>query len=108
MLQAVYSKACITFYKCPTSGKSSSQPPSKASGTVLAATGVDGSKCIETGWHRKEQPRRENILSTMMSSLGIDWTKEIRNTPSGRAFPYVDPLGPNGFIPTDEISSIYG
>ena len=77
-------------------------------GTVLGATDKDGGKCIETGWHRKEQPRMENILSTMMSSLGIDWTKEIRNTPSGRTFPYVDPLGPNGFISTDEISSIYG
>ena len=55
-----------------------------------------------------EQPRMENILATMMSALGIDWTKEIRNTPSGRAFPYVDPLGPNGYIPIDEISSIYG
>ena len=77
-------------------------------GRVLGASDNDGSLCVETGWHRKEQPRMENILATMMSALGIDWTKEIRNTPSGRAFPYVDPLGPNGYIPIDEISSIYG
>lgn len=77
-------------------------------GRVLGASDKDGSLCIETGWHRKEQPRMENILATMMSALGIDWTKEIRNTPSGRTFPYVDPLGPNGYIPIDEISSIYG
>src|SRR5258707_1371268 len=38
----------------------------------------------------------------------IDWSKEIRNTPSGRTYTYVDPLGPNGFIPTDEITTIYG
>ena len=77
-------------------------------GRVLGSSDNDGSLCVETGWHRKEQPRMENILATMMSALGIDWTKEIRNTPSGRAFPYVDPLGPNGYIPIDEISSIYG
>ena len=44
----------------------------------------------------------------MFSALGIDWSKEIRNTPSGRTYVYVDPLGANGVIPTDEISTIYG
>jgi hypothetical protein len=44
----------------------------------------------------------------MYSALGIDWSKEIRNTPSGRVYPYVDPLGPHGYIPTDDIQTIYG
>jgi len=61
----------------------------------------------QTGWNRKEQPRIENVVATMYSALGIDWSKEIRNTPSGRTYAYVDPLGPNGYIPTDEISAIY-
>jgi hypothetical protein len=77
-------------------------------GSILGRTDSAGEKCLETGWHRKEQPRIENVVATMYSALGIDWTKEIRNTPSGRAYPYVDPLGPAGFIPTDEISAIYG
>ncbi|MBM3810127.1 MAG: DUF1501 domain-containing protein [Acidimicrobiia bacterium] len=77
-------------------------------GAILGRTDGDGLKCLETGWHRKEQPRMENVVAAMYSALGIDWTKEIRNTPSGRAYPLVDPLGPNGFIPTDEIASIYG
>ena len=72
------------------------------------ARAIRAAKCLETGWDRKEQPRMENILATMYSALGIDWSKEIRNTPSGRTYPYVDPLGPNGYIPTDEISTIYG
>jgi len=50
----------------------------------------------------------ENMRARMYSALGIDWSKEIRNTPSGRTYTYVDPLGPNGYIPTDEISAIYG
>jgi uncharacterized protein (DUF1501 family) len=77
-------------------------------GQVLARTDAAGEKCLETGWHRKEQPRIENVVATMYSALGIDWTKEIRNTPSGRAYPFVDPLGANGYIPTDDITSIYG
>ena len=77
-------------------------------GALLGASDSEGAKCVETGWHRKEQPRIENIVATMMSALGIDWSKEIRNTPSGRTYPYVDALGPNGWIPTDDITSIYG
>jgi hypothetical protein len=77
-------------------------------GEILGRTDSDGAKCVETGWHRKEQPRIENVVATMYSALGIDWSKEIRNTPSGRAYPYVDSLGPNGWIPTDDITSIYG
>jgi hypothetical protein len=75
----------------------------------LGSTDSGGEKCIDTGWtHSNEQPRIENVIATMLSALGIDWGKEIRNTPSGRPYVYVDPLGAHGYIPTDEISSIYG
>ncbi|MEZ5399862.1 MAG: DUF1501 domain-containing protein [Bryobacteraceae bacterium] len=77
-------------------------------GAILGRTDKDGAHVVETGWHRKEQPRIENIVATMYSALGIDWSKEITNTPSRRAYPYVDKLGPSGFIPTDAINSIYG
>ncbi len=77
-------------------------------GRVLGRTDQDGGKCLETGWQRKEQPRIENVVATMYSALGIDWSKEVRNTPSGRTYVYVDSLGANGWIPTDEISSLYG
>jgi hypothetical protein len=77
-------------------------------GRSLGRTDSEGAKCLDTGWNHKEQPRMENIAATMFSALGIDWSKEIRNTPSKRAYTYVDPLGPNGYIPTDEIATIYG
>lgn len=77
-------------------------------GRVLGRTDSGGAKVLDTGWQRKEQPRIENVVATMYSALGIDWTREVRNTPSGRTYVYVDPLGANGYIPTDEISSIYG
>src|SRR5260370_41832078 len=77
-------------------------------GLLLGRTDSEGAKCLDTGWGRNEQPRMENILATMYSALGIDWSKEISNTPSGRTYPYVDPLGPHGYIPTADIQTIYG
>ena len=77
-------------------------------GTVLGASDKDGSRCVDTGWDKKEQPRIENVVATIYSALGIDWGKEVEGLPSGRTYAYVDRLGANGFIPTDEIASIYG
>ena len=62
----------------------------------------------QSGWNRKVQPRIENVVATMYSALGIDWSKEVHNLPSGRTYVYVDSLGANSLIPTDELSSIYG
>jgi hypothetical protein len=77
-------------------------------GLVLGASDSDGARCTDTGWKHKEQPRIENVVATIYSALGIDWTKEAHNLPSGRTYVYVDPLGANGYIPTDELSGIYG
>jgi len=77
-------------------------------GLVLGASDSDGRACIDTGWKHKAQPRIENVISTIYSALGIDWGKGIGNTPSGRTYVYVDPLGANGTIPTDDLSGIYG
>ncbi len=77
-------------------------------GLILGETDADGSQCVETGWHRKEQPRIENVVATIYSALGIDWSKKVHDTPSKRTYAYVDELGAPGWIPTDEISSIYG
>ncbi len=76
-------------------------------GRILGRTDTDGLTCIETGWDCNEQPRIENVVATMYSALGIDWSKQVTNTPSGRPYVYVDPLGANGDISTDEIATIY-
>lgn len=77
-------------------------------GLVIGASDTDGARCAEPGWNHKEQPRIENVIATIYSALGIDWSKEVRNLPSGRTYVYVDPLGANSSIPTDELSQIYG
>ena len=77
-------------------------------GRVHGASDADGVKCVDAGWGHSKQPRIENVVSTIYSSLGIDWGKEVHNTPSGRTYVYVDPLGANGIVPTDELSPLYG
>jgi len=77
-------------------------------GLVLGASDSDGKTCVDTGWRHKVQPRIENVVATIYSALGIDWGKEVHNTPSGRTYYYVDQLGPNGIIPTDDLTNIYG
>ena len=77
-------------------------------GLVCGASDSDGDRCADTGWSKKEQPRIENVVATIYSALGIDWAKEVHGLPSGRAYVYVDSLGANGLIPTDELSAIYG
>ena len=48
----------------------------------------------------------DNCLATIYSALGIDWMKKIENTPSGRAYEYVQtaPIGGGEFISNDEIA----
>ncbi|MFN3326005.1 MAG: DUF1501 domain-containing protein [Bryobacteraceae bacterium] len=77
-------------------------------GLVLGASDADGYHCIDTGWNHKDQPRIENVIATIYSALGIDWAKDVHDTPSRRTYTYVDPLGANGIIPTDELAGIYG
>ncbi len=77
-------------------------------GAVIGASDAEGRYCKETGWDHKEQLHMENVVATIYSALGIDWSQEVHNTPSRRTYVYVDPLGANGYIPPDEISEIYG
>jgi hypothetical protein len=77
-------------------------------GAVIGKTDEAGGKIVDPGWSGNRSIYMEDIACTIYSALGIDWTKEIRNTPSGRAYPFVDSLGPAGWIPTDDITSIYG
>src|SRR5690606_26302904 len=77
-------------------------------GLVIGETDAIGEHVKDPGWRYKQQPHIENVISTIYSALGIDANKRLINTPSGRTYTYVDPLGANGMLPTGEISEIYG
>lgn len=77
-------------------------------GRILGKTDIDGAQVLETGWkYKKMQPRTENVYATIYSALGIDWKKKITNTPSKRAYRYVDLLGATEIISDDEIADLF-
>jgi len=77
-------------------------------GRILGKTDARGERVIETGWkYKKQQIKTENIYASIYSALGIDWTKAITNTPSKRAYRYVDPLGATEMVMDDEITDLF-
>jgi hypothetical protein len=78
-------------------------------GRIIGKTNADASKCIETGWDHQEHPYLDNAVATIYSALGIDWSKTIENTPSGRAYHYIQtaPIGGSEFISGDAIDTLF-
>jgi hypothetical protein len=76
-------------------------------GRVIGKT--DGYKPLEHGWKYKQQPMKDHVTSTIYSALGIDYSKKIPDTPSGRAYEYQQtaPLGGPSFIPLTEIEELF-
>jgi hypothetical protein len=85
-----------------------------AMSVCMAGGGIRGGRCIGTttaqgdeisdpGWSGDRQIFMEDIACTMYSALGIDWTKTISNTPSGRVFEYVGQAGAGLFTSVDEV-----
>jgi hypothetical protein len=77
-------------------------------GRVIGRTDETG-KVLDVGWKFKEQPMMDHITSSIYSSLGIDYSKVIADTPSGRAYEYQQtaPLGGPAFIPRTEINELF-
>ena len=78
-------------------------------GRVIGKTDERCFKVVDNGWKYKEQPMKDHETSTIYSCLGIDYSKVIQNTPSGRAFEYQQtaPLGGPEFIPRTEIEDLF-
>jgi len=77
-------------------------------GRIIGKTDAAGEHVMETGWkYGKQQIKTENIYASIYSALGIDWRKELTNTPSKRAYRYVDPLGATEMAIDDEIADLF-
>lgn len=57
-------------------------------GQAFGATDREGWAVADQFWSQNRYLTMEDLVATMYSSLGIDWTKEILDTPSGRAYEY--------------------
>ena len=62
---------------------------------------------VKPGWAKKRSMYPEDVAATMYSALGIDWTKEITNTPSGRAFEYIEFQSGTNFLDVSEIDALF-
>jgi uncharacterized protein (DUF1501 family) len=78
-------------------------------GRAVGRTNEDASRAVDTGWNHRQQPYRDNVVATIYSALGIDWLQTIENTPSRRAYEYIQtaPLGGGEFISNDEIATLF-
>ena len=76
-------------------------------GRIIGRTDSAGEHAVETGWKYSMQPKTENIVASMYSALGIDWRKEITNTPSKRVYRLIDPLGATEPCIDDEIEELF-
>ena len=75
-------------------------------GAVMGRTDEQGAQIADPGWSGGRSIYMEDIACTIYSALGIDWAKTVQNTPSGRAFHYVDPASGTkyvGFKPVQEL-----
>lgn len=79
-----------------------------AGGRAIGGTDDQGAKVIQPGWSKKRSIYPEDVAATIYSALGIDWTKKITNTPSGRMFEYVEPQSGTDFLDVGEITELFG
>lgn len=72
-------------------------------GRVIGATDSQGARVVEAGWGGQRAIFMEDLTATIYSALGIDWTKRILDTPSGRIFEYVAGSSRGSYVPVDAV-----
>ncbi|MEW6736943.1 MAG: DUF1501 domain-containing protein [Acidobacteriota bacterium] len=60
-------------------------------GRIIGATDELGEGAKDFGWKYPRPIHLPDVVTTIYSVLGIDWTKVITNTPSNRIYRYADP-----------------
>jgi hypothetical protein len=70
---------------------------------AIGQTDATGARIIDFGWSQQRTIRMEDITATLYSALGINWTKTIADTPSGRRYEYVQYASYGLYRPVDEI-----
>lgn len=76
-------------------------------GRIIGKTDEMGAKVVDPQWSGKRPIYMEDIATTVYSALGIDWTKTVTNTPSGRTFYYVEPLSATSVIVNKEVAELF-
>ena len=77
-------------------------------GRPIGKTDEIGAKVIAPEWSGRRPMYMEDLATTIYSAMGIDWTKTVKATPSGREFFYVEQLAATTAIANREIAELYG
>lgn len=72
-------------------------------GRSIGVTDREGANVSEPGWSQDRPIYPEDIASTIYSALGINWTRSISDTPSGRRFEYIPYADQARFLPIEEV-----
>ena len=72
-------------------------------GRAIGTTDATGSRLVDFGWSRERPIYIEDIVSTIYSALGIDWTKSLDGAQEGRRYYYVLGAANNSFGPIEEV-----
>jgi uncharacterized protein (DUF1501 family) len=74
---------------------------------VIGKTDEMGGQVVESGWSQNRPIYVEDVACTIYSALGIDWTKQMDNTPSGRPFHYVETASGTTYMDFQPIDVLF-
>jgi hypothetical protein len=72
-------------------------------GRVIGTTDREARTIVTPGWRGNRPIFVEDVMATIYSALGIDWTKSISDTPSGRRFSYLVGAAEGEVEPVNEV-----
>ena len=72
-------------------------------GRAIGVTDALGASVVDPGWSAGRVMQVEDLACTIYSALGIDYTKSIADTPSGRKFYYVEGASTGLYQPVMEV-----
>jgi uncharacterized protein (DUF1501 family) len=76
-------------------------------GQVLGATDDQGARISDPGWSGGRSIYPEDLATTIYSAMGIDWTKKMSGTPSGRDFYYIEIFSPTQLLATRPVEELF-
>ena len=76
-------------------------------GQVLGATNDTGAEITDFGWSAGRPVYPEDLVTTIYGAMGIDWTKSIEETPSGRVYHYVEIFSPTQMLANRVIRELF-
>ena len=72
-------------------------------GRAIGLSDDTGSVITDPGWSGDRPIFTEDIVSTIYSAMGVDWTKTIQNTSLGRSYIYIVGADTGQFGPVNEV-----